>query len=120
MIKSLLIKFHRLWTSVHDACVPNFAIRKSKSRSFFEILPGACLVLICAAFVAPVAFGQTYHKIQIANDQDDGYYNGDDGSGWHYVPQTGGADLVGSESSMATAWVIGYRFESTGINSGDT
>jgi subtilisin-like proprotein convertase family protein len=60
------------------------------------------------------------HTIQISNDADDGYYNNDDGSGWHSDPQAGGADWVGSWSGTTEAWVTGYRFESTGINSGDT
>jgi hypothetical protein len=60
------------------------------------------------------------HTIQISNDADDGYYNNDDGSGWHSDPQAGGADWVGSWSGTTQAWVTGYRFESTGINSGDT
>jgi hypothetical protein len=58
--------------------------------------------------------------IQISNDADDGYYNQQDSSGWHSDPQAGGADLVGSWGGLTTAWVTGYRFESTGINSGDT
>ncbi len=60
------------------------------------------------------------HTIQISNDADDGYYNNEDGSGWHSDPQAGGADWVGSWGGTTTAWVPGYRFESTGINSGDT
>jgi len=60
------------------------------------------------------------HTIQISSDADDGYYNSDDGSGWHSTPQSGGADLVGSWAGLTTAWVIGDRFPSTGINSGDT
>ena len=60
------------------------------------------------------------HTIQISNDADDGYYNNEDGSGWHSTPQNGGADLVGSWSGTTTAWITGYRFPSTGVNSGDT
>ncbi|MGB7267367.1 MAG: Ig-like domain-containing protein, partial [Terracidiphilus sp.] len=60
------------------------------------------------------------HTIQISNTADDGYYNEQDGSGWNATPQVGGADLVGSSSSTTAAWVTGYRFPSTGINSGDT
>jgi hypothetical protein len=67
------------------------------------------------------AVAQTFHQIQISSNADDGYYNSQDGSGWHSTPQYGpGADLVGSASGLATAWVIGDRFPSTGINSGDT
>jgi hypothetical protein len=53
------------------------------------------------------------HTIQISNDADDGYYNNDDGSGWHSTPQYSGADLVGSWGGTTTAWVTGYRFPST-------
>jgi hypothetical protein len=60
------------------------------------------------------------HTIQISNDADDGYFNSFDGSGWHSDSQYGGADLVGSWSGTTTAWAIGDRFESTGINMGDT
>ena len=60
------------------------------------------------------------HTIQISNDADDGYYNNQDSSGWHSVPQYGAADLVGSWGGTTTEWVIGDRFESTGINMGDT
>jgi hypothetical protein len=60
------------------------------------------------------------HTIQISSDADDGYYNNQDGSGWHSTPQRGGADLVGSWGGTTTAWVTGYRFPSTGVNSGDT
>jgi hypothetical protein len=62
------------------------------------------------------------HTIQIANDADDGYYNGYDGSGWHADSQygNGSADMVGSWGGITAAWVTGYRFPSTGINSGDT
>jgi len=59
------------------------------------------------------------HTIQISNDADDGYYNSSDGSGWHSDPQYAPANLVGSWDGTTTAWVIGDRFESTGINSGD-
>ena len=57
------------------------------------------------------------HTIQISSDADDGYQ---DGNGWHSTPQNGGADLVGSSSDTTEAWVTGYRFPSTGINSGET
>ena len=60
------------------------------------------------------------HTIQISSDADDGYYNNQDSSGWHSAPQYGGADLVGSWGGTTTAWVTGYRFASTGVNSGDT
>jgi len=60
------------------------------------------------------------HTIQISSDADDGYYNNQDGSGWHSTPQYGGADLVGSWGGTTTAWATGYRFPSTGVNSGDT
>ncbi len=66
------------------------------------------------------AQGIVSHTIQISSNADDGYYNEEDGSGWHSSPQSGGADLVGSWSGTTTAWVAGYRFPSTGINSGDT
>ena len=60
------------------------------------------------------------HTIQISTDADDGYYNSQDSSGWHSTPPSGGADLVGSWDAATTAWVTGYRFPSTGVNSGDT
>ncbi|MGA2987032.1 MAG: Ig domain-containing protein, partial [Terriglobia bacterium] len=60
------------------------------------------------------------HTIQISSDADDGYYNNQDGSGWHSDPQYGGADLVGSWGGTTMEWVPGYRFPSTGVNSGDT
>jgi hypothetical protein len=60
------------------------------------------------------------HTIQISNNADDGYYNSEDGSGWNSTPQVGGADRVGSWDGTTLAWVTGYRFESTGINLGDT
>ena len=60
------------------------------------------------------------HTIQISNDADDGYYNNQNGSGWHSTPQSGGADLVGSWAGLTPAWVAGYRFPSVGANSGDT
>ena len=60
------------------------------------------------------------HTIQISNDADDGYYNSENGSGWISTPTLGGADLVGSWSSLTTAYVPGYRFPSVGVNSGDT
>ena len=63
--------------------------------------------------------GIASHTIQISSDADDGYYNEQDGTGWHSTPQGGGADLVGSWGGTTTAWVAGYRFPSTGINSGD-
>ena len=81
------------------------------------------LVSIGLGFFTVRALGQSpivSHTIQITNDADDGYYNNQDGSGWHSTPQSGGADLVGSWSGTTTAWVAGYRFPSTGINSGDT
>jgi hypothetical protein len=58
------------------------------------------------------------HTIQISTDADDGYFQG--GSVWHSTPQYGGADLVGSWGGTTTAYVTGYRFPSTGVNSGDT
>ena len=36
------------------------------------------------------------HAIKISSDADDGYYNNQDGTGWHSTPQIGGADRVGS------------------------
>jgi IPT/TIG domain/Putative Ig domain len=60
------------------------------------------------------------HTIQISSDADDGYYNNQNGTGWHSTPESGGADLVGSWGSLTTAWVTGYRFPSVGANSGDT
>ena len=58
------------------------------------------------------------HTIQISSDADDGYLQ--DGSVWYSTPTSGGADLVGSWAGTTTANVTGYRFPSTGINSGDT
>ncbi|MGB9433612.1 MAG: hypothetical protein WBQ89_15330, partial [Candidatus Acidiferrum sp.] len=58
--------------------------------------------------------------IQISNDADDGFYNSENGSGWISTPTPGGADWVGSWSSLTTAYVTGYRFPSVGANSGDT
>ena len=66
------------------------------------------------------AVAQTFHQIQITNSADDGYYNMQDGTGWHSSPQNGSADWVGSWGGTTTAWVSGYRFPATGINSGDT
>ena len=60
------------------------------------------------------------HTIQISSDADDGYYDNQNGSGWHSTPESGGADLVGSWNGSTTAWVDGYRFPSVGANSGDT
>jgi hypothetical protein len=74
------------------------------------------LTLTISANTAPLVS----RTIQISSDGDDGYYNSEDGSGWHSTPQAGGADLVGSYSGMTTAWVTGYRFPSTGLDSGDT
>jgi hypothetical protein len=68
------------------------------------------------AYTAPIIS----HIIQISNDADDGYFNNDDNSGWHSDSQYGGADLVGSWGGLTTAWAVGDRFESTGINMGDT
>ena len=58
------------------------------------------------------------HTIQISSDADDGYLQ--DGSVWYSTPTSGGADLVGSWAGTTTAYVTGYRFPSTGVNSGDT
>ena len=58
------------------------------------------------------------HTIQISSDADDGYFQ--DGSVWYSTPSSGGADLVGSWAGTTTAYVTGYRFPSTGVNSGDT
>jgi Putative Ig domain len=66
------------------------------------------------------AVAQTSHRIQISTDADDGYYNNQNGTGWHSTSEYGSADLVGSWGGTTTAWVTGYRFPSTGINSGDT
>jgi len=76
-------------------------------------------------FVPQVYVGNSFppasHTIQISSDADDGYYNNQDGSGWHSSPQFGGADFVGSwGGTTTTAWVTGYRFPSTGVNSSDT
>src|SRR5208283_730438 len=60
------------------------------------------------------------YTIQISNDADDGYYNSQNGTGWHSTPEFGGADLVGSWGGLTHAWVTGYRFPSVGANSGDT
>src|SRR5208283_3968745 len=60
------------------------------------------------------------HTIQISSDADDGYYNNENGTGWHSTSEYGGADLVGSWSGLIHAWVTGYRFPSVGANSGDT
>lgn len=60
------------------------------------------------------------HTVQISNDADDGYYNSENGTGWHSTPEYDGADLVGSWNGLTTAWVTGYRFPSVGANSGDT
>ncbi len=82
----------------------------------------AATILCLSLFIAR-ALGQgtvTSHSIQISNDADDGYYNQSDGSGWHADSQYGSADLVGSWGGITGAWVTGYRFPSTGINSGDT
>ena len=78
-----------------------------------------CFVGLAVLSLQP-ALAQTLHTIQIANDADDGYYNSENGTGWHSTPENGNADWVGSSGGLATAWVIGYRFPSTGINSGDT
>ncbi|HEX4004706.1 MAG TPA: hypothetical protein VHX60_00880 [Acidobacteriaceae bacterium] len=59
------------------------------------------------------------HTIQITDDADDGYYNNDDGSGWDSDPQAGGAIRVGNVIGITDAWIPGYRFPATGINSGD-
>ncbi len=80
------------------------------------------VAFFCLAILVTTASGQASHKIQISNDADDGYYNAYDSSGWHSDSQYGGgsADLVGSGGGTTAAWSIGYRFPSTGINSGDT
>src|SRR5581483_2943239 len=72
----------------------------------------ACLEL----FVPAHALAQSYHRIQIANDADDGYYDDVISIGWH---GSAAADLVGSWGGTTAAFAIGYRFPSTGINSGD-
>ena len=102
--------------------VPIEEIRTSRNRSRTRLVElwQLVLALACAALFAARASGQVSHTIQISNDADDGYYNNQDGSGWHSTPQSGGADLVGSWSGTTTAWVTGYRFPSTGINSGET
>jgi hypothetical protein len=77
---------------------------------------------IFCQFVVASALGQgslISHTVQISNDADDGYYNQYDGSGWHADSQYGSADLVGSWGGITEAWVVGYRFPSTGIDSGD-
>jgi hypothetical protein len=58
------------------------------------------------------------HTIQVSSDADDGYLQA--GSVWQGTPSSGGADLVGSWAGTTTAYVTGYRFPSTGVNSGDT
>ena len=93
---------------------------RTRSRTGLVELWRLVLALACAALFAVRASGQVSHTIQITNDADDGYYNVNDGSGWHADPQVGGADLVGSDSTNSDAWVVGYRFPTTGINSGDT
>ena len=102
--------------------VPIEEVRTSRNRSrtrLFELWRLG-LALCFAALFAVRASGQVSHTIQISNDADDGYINVHDNSGWHADPQTGGADLVGSGSTTSDAWVVGYRFPATGINSGDT
>ncbi len=89
-------------------------------KSQFAAFPRLVLALACLALLAIRASGQTLHTVQITNDADDGYYNVNDSSGWHTDPQFGEADLVGSDSTNADAWVVGYRFPATGINPGDT
>ena len=66
---------------------------------------------IASGSTGPVAS----HSIQITNDADDGYYN-------HLNATWNGSspDLVGSWSSVTTAYATGYRFPSVGANSGDT
>jgi len=100
--------------------IDEIRILRNRSRSQLVELWQLVLALACVALFALRAPGQTSHTIQISNDADDGYYNSDDGSGWHADPQIDGADLVGSGGGISSAWVIGYRFPSTGINSGDT
>ena len=105
-----------------DPFAPGEVIPTSRTRTrvgFLE-LRGLVLTLAWIALFAIRASAQTPHTIQITNDADDGYYNVDDGSGWHTDPQFGEADLVGSDSTNADAWVVGYRFPATGINPGDT
>lgn len=105
-----------------DPSTPGEVITTSSTRARVRIvgLRGFILALACLALFAIRASGQTPHTIQITNDADDGYYNVNDSSGWHTDPQFGEADLVGSDSTNADAWVVGYRFPATGINSGDT
>ena len=102
-----------------DGCAPS-------SRSIAKwIRPQRfAAVLFCLSILLSRAFAQSpvSHTIQITNDADDGYYNQQDSSGWHADPQygSGSADLVGSDTGLTTAWTIGFRFPSTGVNSGDT
>ena len=97
-----------------------------------DLMPGShlrCGLAVCvvaAGFIWLAGYSdrhaeaQTFHQIRITNSADDGYYNNENGTGWHSTPENGNADLVGSWGGATTAWVAGYRFPSTGINSGDT
>jgi hypothetical protein len=101
---------------------PGERIPTSRIRARVRIfeLRGLVFALACLALFAMRASGQTSHTIQITNDADDGYYDVHDGTGWISTPGSGGADLVGSDSSSPDAWAIGYRFPATGVSSGDT
>jgi hypothetical protein len=97
-------------------------IRPRRDRSCVQFVEfwRVAFALACLALLAMKAIGQTPHSIQISNDADDGYYDVAGGNGWISSPGSGGADLVGSNSTNADAWVIGYRFPTVGVNSGDT
>ncbi len=116
------------WIARHAPASPfelHPVLRSSGDHSCTKLIRPARLVVIgvylALFFAGAVARAQiASHTIQISNTADDGYYNENDGSGWNAVPQVGGADLVGSSSGITTAWTTGYRFPSTGVNSGDT
>ena len=104
--------------------VLNVRLRRDCSHARWIAARFVATIFCLTVFLAR-ALGQgpiVSHTIQISNDADDGYYNEYDGSGWHADSQygNGSADLVGSWSGTTEAWVAGYRFPSTGINSGDT
>jgi PKD repeat protein len=66
---------------------------------------------ISGGSTGPVAF----HSVQISNDADDGYYNHLNTT-WN----VSSPNLVGSWSSVTTAYSTGYRFPAVDANSGDT
>ncbi len=115
------------WVSPHpsEAKAEHFEPRHTgtpgnKRRLIRTVAALALVFLVHLGAQVMLAQGLVSHTIQISSDGDDGYYNENDGSGWHSTPQAGGADWVGSWGGVTAAWVAGYRFPSTGINSGDT